>query len=220
MGADKAKTVSAILNHAICVFAQEGFVGASLRDIATSAGVPHSTINYYYGSKQKLFLEAIARVFDDISKERAALLDAAINLNPNGNVQLKEVLRSLAYPVVRRALAGDKLEAAGIVLLAHNLREAHQARKMLEKADRTIERWISALAEACPSLSRDDVVWVYSYCVGVCYSWQVTLHNYDAMLTSPNVRTVDQVSADIISFTTAGVQSIIEARSCEGRSQA
>jgi AcrR family transcriptional regulator len=47
-----------IMNIAIELFAEKGFEGSSIRDLATRAEVNVAMVNYYFGSKDKLF-EAI-----------------------------------------------------------------------------------------------------------------------------------------------------------------
>jgi AcrR family transcriptional regulator len=44
-----------IMNIAIELFAEKGFEGCSIRDLATRADVNVAMINYYFGSKDKLF---------------------------------------------------------------------------------------------------------------------------------------------------------------------
>ena len=52
MGADKREH---IMNTAVSLFAKNGFEGTSVRDIASAADVNLAMINYYFGSKEKLF---------------------------------------------------------------------------------------------------------------------------------------------------------------------
>src|SRR5580765_1682525 len=44
-----------IINKAIELFAVKGFEGTSIRDLATAADVNVAMVNYYFGSKEKLF---------------------------------------------------------------------------------------------------------------------------------------------------------------------
>jgi AcrR family transcriptional regulator len=44
-----------IINHAVELFAEKGFEGTSIRDLAARAEVNVAMINYYFGSKEKLF---------------------------------------------------------------------------------------------------------------------------------------------------------------------
>ncbi len=48
-----------ILNNALKLFCQKGFDGTSVRDIASEADVNLAMINYYFGSKEKLFQNVI-----------------------------------------------------------------------------------------------------------------------------------------------------------------
>src|SRR3954462_9040046 len=44
-----------IINTAIKLFATKGFEGTSIRDLAAKADVNVAMVNYYFGSKEKLF---------------------------------------------------------------------------------------------------------------------------------------------------------------------
>ncbi|ANI87991.1 hypothetical protein A9P82_00845 [Arachidicoccus ginsenosidimutans] len=44
-----------IVNVAVELFSQNGFEGTSMRDLASTAGVNIAMINYYFGTKEKLF---------------------------------------------------------------------------------------------------------------------------------------------------------------------
>lgn len=44
-----------IINNAIELFAEKGFEGTSIRDLAAKADVNIAMVNYYFGSKDKLF---------------------------------------------------------------------------------------------------------------------------------------------------------------------
>lgn len=52
MSADKKEI---IMNAAIELFAEKGFEGTSIRDLATKADVNVAMVNYYFGTKDKLF---------------------------------------------------------------------------------------------------------------------------------------------------------------------
>jgi AcrR family transcriptional regulator len=54
-----AATRAGILAAARLRFAQEGYDGASLRDIASDAGVDAALVSRYFGSKEDLFLEVL-----------------------------------------------------------------------------------------------------------------------------------------------------------------
>ncbi|WP_433825536.1 TetR family transcriptional regulator [Actinoplanes sp. CA-015351] len=67
-------TREAILAAARSAFAEKGYDGASIRAIATSAGVDPALVHHYFGSKDKLFLATMNSPMDplDLITEAAA----------------------------------------------------------------------------------------------------------------------------------------------------
>lgn len=60
---DAAATREAILAAAVVEFTEHGYAGAGVRQIAERAGVTAMMINRYFGSKEGLFTQAVARAF-------------------------------------------------------------------------------------------------------------------------------------------------------------
>jgi AcrR family transcriptional regulator len=58
-----AATRAAILESAIRHFARAGYDGVGVRDIANDAGVTAMMVNRYFGSKERLFAEAVETSF-------------------------------------------------------------------------------------------------------------------------------------------------------------
>ena len=54
-----ADTRGRILAAARAAFAERGFDGATMRDVATRAGVDAALVHHYFGSKQRLFVAAM-----------------------------------------------------------------------------------------------------------------------------------------------------------------
>jgi AcrR family transcriptional regulator len=68
-----AATRQAILDAARARFAQEGYDGVSLREIAGDAGVDAALVSRYFGSKEELFTEVLSAAGDP-----SALLEGGI----------------------------------------------------------------------------------------------------------------------------------------------
>jgi len=76
--ADGQRTRQAILDAALDLFAEKGFFGTSLRDVATTVGVRESALYNYFAGKDALF-EAILAAHQDSKIERLApLADGSI----------------------------------------------------------------------------------------------------------------------------------------------
>lgn len=71
-----------ILNAALKCFAESGFEGTSIADIARAAGVGHPLVHYHFGSKDALWREAVVHAFKDLAVAFQAISLAADDLEP------------------------------------------------------------------------------------------------------------------------------------------
>jgi TetR/AcrR family transcriptional regulator len=60
---DARRSREALLDSAETLFAQRGYDGASLGDIAAGASLSRGTPNYFFGSKEQLYVEVLDRAF-------------------------------------------------------------------------------------------------------------------------------------------------------------
>src|SRR5437588_2708879 len=60
---DAERSRESILESAEKLFAERGYDGASLGDIAADAGLSRGTPSYFFGSKEKLYREVLDRAF-------------------------------------------------------------------------------------------------------------------------------------------------------------
>lgn len=65
----KRETRQKILQAALDLFAEKGFEGASVRDIASQAGVIHGLIKYHFEGKDQLWKAAVDFLFERQSEE-------------------------------------------------------------------------------------------------------------------------------------------------------
>ncbi|WP_218177198.1 TetR/AcrR family transcriptional regulator [Pseudomonas gingeri] len=61
---DRDQTRTRIMEAAKVAFSQRGYAAANVRDIATHAGINAALVIRYFGSKEKLFEEAVFEAFD------------------------------------------------------------------------------------------------------------------------------------------------------------
>lgn len=100
-----------IMNVAVALFAEKGFEGTSIRDLAHEADVNIAMINYYFGSKEKLFvslLEAKARFMRD--KIDAVQSDPSLSeLEKINQIIDGYINRFLSQPAFHRVLQQELL---------------------------------------------------------------------------------------------------------------
>lgn len=94
---------AAILDAAREQFAEKGYVGASVRGIARQADVDPALVHHYFGTKEQVFVEAMALPFDP-----AEMLPAALAGDPSGLGErlVRLFLRVWADPDFRTPMLG------------------------------------------------------------------------------------------------------------------
>ncbi|MCG3173319.1 MAG: HTH-type transcriptional regulator BetI [Myxococcota bacterium] len=133
--AEKSAAREAILAAASELFAERGMDGASIRDIASRAGVDPALVHYFFGDKDRLFKTAIrppysleeilevmrspredlgrnlarfalVTVFEERSEAASALLRTVIS-TPGGPAIMRGVIENVVAPVIGSALGGE-----------------------------------------------------------------------------------------------------------------
>lgn len=89
---NSAETRANLLREARLVFAEHGFAGARVDDIAKRAGVNKALINYHFGSKARLF----RAILDDFSDKVIERIGAAIQRQDPPDQQLRQFIRAMA----------------------------------------------------------------------------------------------------------------------------
>ncbi len=114
MGAIKQKTKTEILTKTIPLFAQRGYDGVSMRDIAKTVGITVGSLYHHFPDKQALYVEALGQTF---AKHTDFMRDAFVeNDNPKNRIRilihslcvLVNEDNNLSQLMQREILDGDK----------------------------------------------------------------------------------------------------------------
>jgi len=90
-----------LLEAASGVFAERGFTGATTREIADRAGVAEPLLFRHFGSKPRLFLEAVLHPFGEFVADEIRTFEAQ-RTEPWSNEELMRDFVSRLYEVFRR----------------------------------------------------------------------------------------------------------------------
>lgn len=200
----KAESLLRLEQSALALFANRGYDGTSLRDIAEDAGVPLSLIDRYFGHKSHLFQEIHARIWRTINQERRELLAQA---RSSGTVALEDIVRAFAQPVVSLAFSSPNGRAAirlireGRVFLVH---------RDLDGSERNAIRqpFIDALMAARPAFNRTHAVWGLSFLIDTVYSRQLLDEWLSDLMPDSHSPSVDDVTQLIVTFCAAGLDAL------------
>ncbi len=118
-----AETREAILVSARRAFAEQGYDGAGVREIAAGAGVTAMLVNRYFGSKENLFAEVIAATM------------ASPTILTAENLASPDLARTMATVLVR-ITRGQDTPLDGFLIMLHSSsskRAAEIGRKQIEQ---------------------------------------------------------------------------------------
>jgi AcrR family transcriptional regulator len=205
-----AKNASpAILDAAERVFALYGFDGASMRQIATEAGVAQALLHYHFGTKEKLFEAVFADRSGAINAERAARLDRLFGPDGQGRPCLEDLIEALFRPTVEFGHGQRGNDFARILAAAANADDERSRSLVATHYDRIAQRFISAFRRVVPSLSPADAAWSYMFAIGVGITMMAPTGRAGRLSGGAcDDGHVDAIMARLVPFVTAGIRAL------------
>lgn len=88
----KLDTRTTILDEAVQLFAETGYSGVSMRDIARQVGISAAALYHHFPDKESLYLAAIQHAFSDVS----ARFGEALEPGASAEERLRRFVRALA----------------------------------------------------------------------------------------------------------------------------
>jgi AcrR family transcriptional regulator len=160
-GARKDVLASEVLDRAVSLFAERGFAGTSLKDVADAVGLSRPAIYYYFPSKEALLEELVtgvtvsaARIFDELEKRT----------DLTALERIREAARSLVLWVTERRLHFKMIDRSENELPpAIRSRHLDAKRRVLNGMMRFVEQAI----EAGEARSLDGRVTAFAI-IGMC----------------------------------------------------
>ena len=164
-GADKG-VQDRLLDAAEELFCEHGFEGASVRDIAATAGCNVASVNYYFGGKEKLYHDVWRRHLLGMRDTRIASIDKVMSQN-EGEPDLEELLSSYANAFIE-PLVGESRGRRFIKLMAREMIDRHLPPNMFveEMIIPVTTALRGALVKTCPGLEESKAQLVILSIVG------------------------------------------------------
>lgn len=144
------------------LFAQRGFEGVSLRDIADDAKANVALVSRYFGGKEGLLAEIYTHYSQVLNGERARLL--AKYREKGRKPSLEEVLDAFIRPSLDATHSGNRERGflrLRAVLLVENSSLLEQL--VAQSFDSYTKMFVDALRECLPHLKREDVFWRFHF---------------------------------------------------------
>lgn len=197
------ETRARILDAAERVFAEKGYAGATLRDIAAEAGAQVGLVHHHGHGKAALFRQTIARRAEELARHR---LDALAARKAGGAPDLAAVMECFLGPYLRLA-EGDRQWRAYARLVAHV--SADPAWREISEAhfDPTAQVFIGEIAALYPDAPRARIAAGFVYSVSAMLGLVTSRWRIDALAQGgDDAGTPD----DLVEFCAAGLAACLE----------
>lgn len=154
----------AILLAAEKLFAQRGYHGVSIRQIAEEAGVPLALVGYYFGQKHELF-SAIFEHWNSTIRERLDAL-AEVRKRAGEPDYLEQVVDAFLGPVLRLRASPEGEWYALLMTRGINEPGTETDLVMRQYFDPMANAFIDALLDAFAGRTRAQMAWAYQFMLG------------------------------------------------------
>jgi AcrR family transcriptional regulator len=194
-----------LLDAAEALFCAQEYKSVTIRQITKRAKVDLASVNYHFGSKDKLFEAVMQRRIDHLNEERLRLLDAARVAAAGKSPPVEAIVRAYVVPLLERFENGGpgwKNYCRLISRIATMPGFSVMAAKALRPSVANLFR---AFCRSLPGADEKDVHFAFSFLMGSMTmtlaqpSW-VEIHSNGAIRASD----VGEAVNKLIPFITAG----------------
>ena len=186
---EQPETARKILMCAERLFATKGYEAASIRDITTEAGVNLASINYHFGSKEKLLEELLKKKLDWLNQER---LNALIKLEESskGAPLRPSVILEAFFGTLLKMI--DDKENGGEMFLKLLGRSSLEPSNLIwsvatNQHTDVINRFKIALCKALPGVPETEIVWRFHFMLGAT-TFAISGNGLPALFSNTNIK--------------------------------
>ena len=164
---DEDGTPERILRTAERLFAERGFNGVSVRELAAAARVNIASIGYHFKSKEGLLSEVYRRHCEPMIAERLRGLAASSRLR--GKARIAAIIEAFIRPALQQVEVEDGATFIRLRAVLSGENSELLEKLVAENFDQSSSAFIDVLCECLPHLSRTDICWRFHFLLGAIY---------------------------------------------------
>jgi AcrR family transcriptional regulator len=200
-GAEEDGTRERILRTAERLFAERGFNGVSVRELAAAAQVNIASIGYHFDSKEGLLSEVYRRHCEPLIAERLRGLEAAARLR--GKARVAAIIAAFVRPALQQVEIEDGATFMRLRAVLSGENSELLEKLVAENFDQSSSAFIDKLCECLPHLSRTDVCWRFHFLLGTIYYTAAGPHRIAAFSNGRcNPSNTEDVIKELVPFMT------------------
>jgi AcrR family transcriptional regulator len=209
-GGGTSNVRESILGTAEKMFADLGYAGTTLREIADGAHVTQALINYYFGSKFALFEEVYLRRAVEVARERLVNLETleqvrALTGEPTA---VQDIVRAFLEPTLALRSTAEGRNFLRLQSRLHT-EPPHLSYKLRTDAyDVSTRGYVQLLRKVVPQLSALDAYWRVTMMIGTyLYAFSDTHRMEELAGADYDAGDSDGILEQVTRFLTGGLQA-------------
>jgi AcrR family transcriptional regulator len=201
-------TAANLLDAAERLFAERGYDGASVRDIASAAGAQVASVSFHHGGKETLFERVVERRASELGELRIAALEKA---RANGEqLSLEAVLSAFVRPYLEKAANDAQWLAYArlVAMVSADRRWRHISQRLF---DPTAGIFIDEIAALFPEAKRSAIAVTFVFSVSAMLSvstsrWRIEELAEDA---PGEFLEIDALADPLIRYCASGIRAAV-----------
>ncbi|MBX3529398.1 MAG: TetR/AcrR family transcriptional regulator [Rhizobiaceae bacterium] len=196
-----------VLDAAERLFAEFGFDGVSIRQIAQEATVPLASVGFHGGTKIELFKTVIERRVNEVSAARSEAL-ARMKARPQPPT-LHELVAAYLGPYLDCAVDDDPQRRAYARLVARMSDHDRWYPTVRDLYDPLAREYLSAIAEAGPAVDRERLSAAFVFSIAAMLHLVSTRRRIGGLLGNENVDrdpSIEAMRGALIDFCVGGIR--------------
>ena len=203
------KIQNRLLDAAEELFCQKGFAATSIRDMTKKANCNVAAVNYYFGSKEDLYLAVFKRHLTELRERRIAGINKAMTYGES-KTTLEDLLREFAKSFIEPLVGTNRTERL-ITLIAREMLDPHLPKNLFyeEMIGPVMAVLEPAMIKLCPGLDSHKAFLSIQSVVGQLIH---IIHTQQMFAYSPRTEEfaydIDKTIEHIVAFSAAGIRSL------------
>ena len=207
-GGRTEETRDRILNAAESLFADRGYDGTSIRDVATAADVQINAVGYHFGPKEALFDTVVARRATIMTTLRLNALEEARAQAGASPIPIETLIRDYVRPFIDSADHGEPGWRNYAALMGRLANSPLGTEIIARHYDDTARAYLTEFRRALPDVAQEELVDGFSAVVANMLSICANTGRRERLAESKRPRPA-QASIDLlVRFHTAGFHEL------------
>jgi len=160
-----ADTRVKLLDAAERLFAETGYDGTSLRDIATRAKLHLALSTYHFGTKERLFEEVLQRRAAEMEQIRLTALDKVDLTRLSKDEAVRALIEAYAMPMIRARYGSSRQWQAHVRLLSQLISVKRWVPLIRKYYDNCGRQFIARFEDLLPDAEHDALLDCFSFMI-------------------------------------------------------